>query len=290
MIDNQQGGKIRSCSNATQRVYSALIGGPLVFFGVLWSSLITLAIIAVIIGLCIREYMRLLRRMGIQPYENIGLIFAALFLADAYFTGAANAMPLVTPFFLVLLPWGVLRPQTKERGPGIAMTIMGTLYLTILPGTLVLLRNPDPASNLAGNGGILVTLALIIIWALDVGAYVIGSMYGRTPFFPSVSPKKTWEGAIGGVLCAVVAAVAAWFLYVRHALPLHHVVVLAFIGGVTGQIGDLIQSKVKRLAGVKDASNVIPGHGGFWDRFDSLIFTAPVLYGYIWYFVRQPAP
>jgi phosphatidate cytidylyltransferase len=229
--------------------------------------------------------MQLIRKLDAEPHENIGLLFAALFLADAHFTGGVNAMPLIAAFFLVTLPLGLLRREVPDRALGLLMTLAGTLYLTVLPGTLLLLRNPIADSSLAGHGGILVTFILLITWAMDSGAYYIGKFYGRTPFFSHISPKKTWEGAIGGLVSAMAVGGVAWIVYVHNAVPLGHVLGMSLLGGIAGPMGDLIQSRVKRLVGVKDSASVIPGHGGVWDRFDSLICIAPVLYGYIWYFL-----
>jgi phosphatidate cytidylyltransferase len=122
-----------------------------------------------------------------------------------------------------------------------------------------------------------VVLLLCIIWGTDTFAYAVGRTLGRRKLWPTISPGKTLEGALGGFLAAVLigGALAYWL-----RLPVYHGVILGALLGVVGQAGDLFESKLKRLAGVKDSGAMLPGHGGVLDRFDSLLFCAPVAYFY----------
>ena len=135
-------------------------------------------------------------------------------------------------------------------------------------------------------------LPLVLIgcmWINDTMAYIVGSFIGKTPL-SSVSPKKTWEGTIGGVVLTVL--VVGWlgqeyftsFFYLEHSvnLPGFHWYVFAAIAAITGTIGDLVESKVKRIAGVKDSGNIMPGHGGFLDRFDSILLASPIIWIYLY--------
>ena len=135
-------------------------------------------------------------------------------------------------------------------------------------------------------------LPLVLIscmWINDTMAYIVGSFIGKTPL-SSVSPKKTWEGTIGGVVLTVV--VVGWlgqhyfnnFLHLEHtvSLPAFHWYLFAAIAAITGTVGDLLESKVKRMAGVKDSGNIMPGHGGFLDRFDSLLLASPIIWIYLY--------
>jgi phosphatidate cytidylyltransferase len=109
-------------------------------------------------------------------------------------------------------------------------------------------------------------------------AYIVGSLMGKTPFSP-ISPKKTWEGTIGGMILAIVVmSLIAW---VTGELPVHHAAIIAALAAVAGTYGDLFESKLKRMAGVKDSGRIMPGHGGFLDRFDSLLFAATVVWFYM---------
>jgi phosphatidate cytidylyltransferase len=120
------------------------------------------------------------------------------------------------------------------------------------------------------------------IWAADTLAYVAGRALGKHKLAPSISPKKTWEGFIGGIVGAVLVGVALKYTWLGY-LAWPHVIVLALIGGIVGPLGDLAESGFKRSVGVKDSGNVLPGHGGLLDRFDALILTAPLYYLYLAY-------
>jgi phosphatidate cytidylyltransferase len=123
------------------------------------------------------------------------------------------------------------------------------------------------------------------IWINDTMQYIVGSLIGKTPF-SKISPKKTWEGTIGGaVLCVIVIGLLGYFLPVAQTLALKHWVAIAAICAVFGTLGDLLESKIKRLAGVKDSGTFMPGHGGFLDRFDSLLVAAPFVWLYVQVFV-----
>ena len=123
---------------------------------------------------------------------------------------------------------------------------------------------------------------IVLIWVADTAAYYTGKSMGRHHLAPTISPKKTWEGSIGGVLGAFLAA-AAVKLFVLEFLGWLDVGALALIGGAWSQVGDLVESTFKRAAGVKDSASILPGHGGILDRFDSLIVAAPLYYLYLSY-------
>jgi phosphatidate cytidylyltransferase len=123
-------------------------------------------------------------------------------------------------------------------------------------------------------------LIIFTIWISDTMAYIVGSMIGKTPL-SSVSPKKTWEGTIGGVFLAVIVMCVIPYFTIR--LSVFHVAVIALLASIAGTIGDLFESKLKRMAGVKDSGHIMPGHGGFLDRFDSLFFASTVC----WFYVRM---
>lgn len=129
------------------------------------------------------------------------------------------------------------------------------------------------------NGLIWLVLVLVCTWSSDTLAYLVGRRWGKRRMAPELSPGKTLEGAVGGVLGSTIAA---WVVVMSYSpLPLWPVLSLGFITGLAAQIGDLVESAIKRLAGIKDAGNLIPGHGGVLDRFDSMLFTAPLVYYYV---------
>jgi phosphatidate cytidylyltransferase len=123
------------------------------------------------------------------------------------------------------------------------------------------------------------------IWINDTMAYIVGSLIGKTPF-SSISPKKTWEGTIGGaILCVLVIAILGYSMPVAKIIPVQHWIIIAAICAIFGTAGDLLESKLKRMANVKDSGSIMPGHGGFLDRFDSLLIATPFVWLYVQLFV-----
>jgi phosphatidate cytidylyltransferase len=199
----------------------------------------------------------------------------------------------VAVMILLALTGGVIwaRGTTGKPLVTLALTVTGIVYPALVT-YMYPIRYHDYAIG-AREGTILLMLPILLTWATDTGAYFFGRALGRHKLIPSVSPAKTVEGAIGGV---VVAVVAAW-LYVMFLLePFAQLsmvpvglVVFAIVISVVAQIGDLAESLFKRDAGVKDSSRLLPGHGGILDRFDSLLFVLPVAYVMLGYFL-QAAP
>ncbi|MDX1700251.1 MAG: phosphatidate cytidylyltransferase, partial [Melioribacteraceae bacterium] len=137
---------------------------------------------------------------------------------------------------------------------------------------------------LYSDGGYLIISIMVTIWVCDSAAFFLGSAFGRHKLFPRVSPNKSWEGAAAGFLFAIITMIVAHAL-VLDAISLTDSIIIGLIIGVFGQIGDLIESLIKRDADVKDSSNLIPGHGGIFDRFDSLLYTSPIVYVYLHFLI-----
>jgi phosphatidate cytidylyltransferase len=176
----------------------------------------------------------------------------------------------------------------------IAWSALGLLYISLSLTLYMHLRSGDiwrPESGvfnelgkrLAELSGFLVPLIIIAsIWINDTMAYLVGSMIGRTPF-SKISPKKTWEGTIGGVVLCIVT-ITLFGVYVIHGEAIHYVVI-STISALAGTAGDLLESKLKRVADVKDSGDIMPGHGGFLDRFDSLLVAVPFVWIYAKFFM-----
>jgi phosphatidate cytidylyltransferase len=162
-------------------------------------------------------------------------------------------------------------------------TLFGVIYMGLFAASLVGLREFYPPFEAQyNNGGFLVISLLVSIWICDSAAYYGGTALGKHKLFPRVSPKKSWEGAIFGFVFAVLTMIAAKFI-VLDFLDWNTIITLGVIIGIIGQLGDLVESLLKRDAQVKDSSNIIPGHGGIFDRFDSLLLAAPVIFLFLTY-------
>lgn len=182
---------------------------------------------------------------------------------------------------LFLLPLAELLRFRHLLLKNIGYSLAGVLYISVSLALLVDLRNRWAE----GEYQLSMTIPLLIIFALwvnDTMAYLVGSLIGKTPLSP-ISPKKTWEGTIGGILLAIVVLCTA--AYFTQRLSLFHTAMITGIAAISGTFGDLFESKLKRMAGVKDSGGLMPGHGGFLDRFDSLLFAATAAWFYAVLFV-----
>jgi phosphatidate cytidylyltransferase len=173
--------------------------------------------------------------------------------------------------------------------PAKKMMMLGFVYITIPLSSFLFLKDKFHSTYYENSGNILGTLipcAIIFsIWINDTMQYIVGSLIGKTPF-SKISPKKTWEGTIGGsILCVVVIGTLGYFLPIAQSLAVKHWIAIAAICAIFGTLGDLLESKIKRLAGVKDSGSFMPGHGGFLDRFDSLLVAAPFVWLYVQVFI-----
>ena len=231
----------------------------------------TTLLIAGMAWLCCSEFFRICRMGGRMPNESMGLAAALLFPLAAYARGQA-ALVIVT--FLLLMAcacWYVFTPRANVAD--VAVTAFGPLYTSLAFSSIVLIRAYDP-----GVTGALLTLGVMLsVWANDAMAYFVGSKIGAHKLAPRISPNKSWEGFFGGLLASVVIWLAMGLLKIE-GLGVGLAVFSGLVVGVTGVIGDLFESRIKRGVGVKDSGNVMPGHGGLLDRSDSLLFGCMAAY------------
>src|SRR6516225_6074329 len=247
------------------RVLTALVLMPLAIVIVLFGSTAVVAVaVAVLTILALWEYFALGDAIGHRAYR-LWIVTCALLLIflqwrEAYGVGTSSSAFPLTSFVVVTFD--------------ISIYVLGVAVLTLFN------RRPLveslPAAGISSSA--LLLLALAITWAGDTVAYFVGRSLGKHPLAPKISPKKTWEGSIGGLLGSLVTAYAFHFWL---SVPLPHLFAMAFLGNVAGQIGDLLESACKRSAGVKDSGGLLPGHGGILDRIDALILCIPV----IWYYL-----
>jgi phosphatidate cytidylyltransferase len=281
------------------RVLTAVVGIPLLLAFVYfdfkaetdWFSRVPLFILPVAAAAALGawEFYRLGTHAGARPLTVFGVIWAVLFIVAALFNGewassseaasyadwAVGAL-LASAAVLPLIWLVIFRRDTWPQSW--VWTLTGILYMGWMVGHYVMLRQLD-------HGRELVILALFTTFACDTSAFFVGRTWGKHHMTPTISPHKTWEGAIGGFAGAVAAAAALCYLLNLGSwtLPLGYLEAagVGCLVGVAAQLGDLLESMLKRRAGVKDSGNLLPGHGGVLDRIDSLVFTGVIVYYFV---------
>ena len=232
--------------------------------------------IAVLVAVGMREFFAMVAAKKVEAWPPVAIVFGVVMVAAAKFS--PNLLDGVFVLGVIAVAWTqVLRGRISL--PGLSLSLLGLLYVGWMPAHFVMLH--DHAS---GIGPSVVTLLIVVIALSDSGAYFVGKSIGKRKLAPTVSPNKTWEGSIGGVVAALIGVCIAWYLdhnFTQIALPgwaLWQYGLAGILLAVAGQIGDLVESMMKRDAGVKDSGNLLPGHGGILDRCDGFLFAGPVLY------------
>ncbi len=239
--------------------------------------------IMILVGLW--EFYKMMEAKGLQPYKAIGIISGLALSWYVFFQQGIYAN-----FFLSIIFIGVMVLELARREKGLAVyhisvTIFGVLYIAWLGSHLILLRELPHLKGLDYSVGFsIVIVAFVLTWCYDTGAYTVGKIFGRHRIFPSISPGKTVEGIIGGVVFSIMGIIVTNMLLDTY-LSSFQAVGLALVASVVGQLGDLVESMIKRDVKIKDSSDTIPGHGGVLDRFDSLLFSSPLIYYFYKYFI-----
>ncbi|MGI5823559.1 MAG: phosphatidate cytidylyltransferase [Dethiobacteria bacterium] len=261
-----------------ERVWTALLGIPLLLFfvskGGYWYGLIILAIS--LLGL--KEYFFLMNSGGWEPVKWAGYLFLPLALLAVYKDSLNLIISLWVFFFFSFALFPVFF-YTKVKYWEAALSFWGVVYTGGLFSFLIAIR-------LLPAGFLLTLFVLIMIWSTDIFAYLIGKTWGKHPLAPGISPKKTVEGTVGGLLASSLAGVLLSVFFPLEFLNYYYGGLLGLLVGAAGALGDLNQSVLKRSVDVKDAGDLLPGHGGILDRFDSLLFAAPLFYFLVRFLMR----
>jgi phosphatidate cytidylyltransferase len=264
------------------RVVTAVVGVPLIilaiWFGDPWITLFIAA--AALAGTY--EFYHIANFDRREPLLYLGLLWTLALVLSPHYRNP-NLLPIVvTAAMLVSLICLLLRPSREKAFHQWAWTIVGALYVGWMLSYWLNLRGLEDGRNW-------VYLAMLTTFGNDTGAYFIGRARGKRKLAPRISPSKTWEGAVGGLICAILAATVIAMILRRISVELGapfaftywQVITLGFLVGLFAQLGDLAESLLKRNMGVKESGNLLPGHGGVLDRFDSLIFVGAVVYYYV---------
>jgi phosphatidate cytidylyltransferase len=274
-------------NTAFRRVASGVVFVPFFVLITRAGGYVFLAFVDLVIVLGMLEFYGMMRAKGMHPYRGIGVVSGITLSTYIFFQSGQYANFVFTFIVLALMGLELSRRDNRRAVYHVSTTIFGVVYVAFLSSHFVLLRE---LPNLVGvpyeRGASFVFLVVAVTWASDTGAYAVGSLFGSHLLLPRVSRHKTWEGAMGGVL---FGAAAGWVSSVTFAgyLLAWEGVAMGVLASVVGLLGDLFESMLKRDAQVKDTSHLIPGHGGVLDRFDSLLFTAPLIYYFLKFVIFQ---
>jgi phosphatidate cytidylyltransferase len=296
-----------------KRIATAVVLIPIVLALILRAPVPVVTVVAALVALVtMHEFLKLTESYGVQPLRLPTYIFTGLFFLALLIGTSGEAPRGSTGNFVVILAFAaaiapflalsilMLRADLRTAYPAAAASVFALTYIALPLGMLVQLREQ-------AAGAIYLLYLLLAVWAGDIFAYFVGKSIGRHLMSPRISPKKTWEGAAASLMASVGVG---WFLF-RHAEQISSallhaglitraggmygletpdmgpVILLTVVLNVAAQLGDLVESLIKRGAGVKDSGAILPGHGGMLDRIDALLFAAPVLWFYTAWRVMQ---
>jgi phosphatidate cytidylyltransferase len=259
--------EVRPAAGGTaRRTLTAALGIPLILLPLYLGGWVWTALLAALALLGALEWISLTRASGLAPSAPVVLGGTVLLYGAAVFR--PHLLPGVAALLTAAAFAAQLGPAGRRQAPANAgVTLLGPLYLSLFAALDLLRRLPE--------GQAWTLLLVVSVWAADSAAYFGGRALGRHPLAPAISPAKTWEGAGSGVLGGEAAAVATAALA---GLPLAAAAVMGALAGTVGLLGDLAESALKRAAGLKDSGSLLPGHGGVLDRFDAMLFVAPLAY------------
>lgn len=260
-----------------KRVISAILAIPLLFFFTIMGGYTFKFGVMVLSLIAVYEYVNAYME---SKNKSISLILYLGILINSFIVFSKLNIELI---FLMIILTTILSMATpiftkKYNVISSAITVIGLIYIVCFFDFLVFIREKE-------NGNKLIWLVFIIAWASDTFAYYFGRFFGKHKLCPEVSPKKTIEGSIGGIIGSIIG-VSVWFIIFKPTnINLFSLIILGIVGGSISQIGDLSASLIKRFVNIKDYGKIMPGHGGVLDRFDSILFIAPVVYYYIEFFI-----
>lgn len=270
--------------NLITRTLAGAVFVALIIGSILWHPLAVFIVFFIfnIIGLW--EFARLFQNKGYQiSATSLILIGGLVYLIIGGFANSligAKAILIILPFILILFI-SALFQKSNQVLEELGIKMLGIIYIAIPFGLFNIVENMGIVGQ-ANNEPLFLIMFFVIVWANDTFAYLFGSAFGKYRLFERISPKKSWEGSIGGAISAMT--IAGLFGYYYSVLDLYSWILLAFIIIVTASLGDLFESLLKRQVGVKDSGNIMPGHGGILDRFDAAVFAIP-FYVAILYFM-----
>ncbi len=280
------------------RALSSVVFVIVMLVGLLWNKWTFLILFSVIHFGCWIEYQRLVSKIDVKyrrisSLNHYGVMFTGwglmLSMTDENMSGGRavhNFGVIISLIGFAAILFDIIRNYTAQNGKALLYSLLGLLYISLPWICMMTIRNTDAIFKEASIENLPLVIPIILIasvWINDTMAYIVGSFIGKTPF-SKISPKKTWEGTIGGaILCVVTVTLAGYYILKFKDVTL--LIYISAIAAMVGTAGDLLESKLKRMANVKDSGHLMPGHGGFLDRFDSLLLATPFVCLYVFLFM-----
>ena len=266
--------RLAKLTNLQQRVIAAVVAVPIIIFMIWYADWTFALLFTMVSALTQREFYRLLGLDGFEPLTAYGTLVGCIVCILAYLaetgTVSTDAYFLICPASSMVFLIKLYKKRDRKPFTNIGFTFLGIIYVAMPFALLIILALRGGTYHPA-----IIIGCLLLLWASDIGAYFAGTYFGRRKLFERVSPKKSWEGAVGGAMAAALVALGLAF-YAPELRPWQWYCVGGIIV-VTGTYGDLVESLFKRSIAIKDSGSSIPGHGGFLDRFDGLLLAAPFI-------------
>ncbi len=260
-----------------KRVISGLVGLPILVAIVYFGGLTLFLSVMVVSLIGLREFYRAMAVKELKAVEPLGYLSAIMMLSSFYYSHNADHLLFIIIATFMLLSIAIILKNDKYNILDGAVSLIGVIYVAYFLGHVILISKEANA--------IVIWLVFITAFGSDTLAYFSGYFFGKRKLCPSISPKKTVEGAIGGTIGTTIISGIFGYLFLREHLLT--IIMIGLVGSILSIAGDLTASLIKRKVGIKDFGNIMPGHGGVLDRFDSIIFTAPVVYYFLIFIINR---
>ena len=283
------------------RIAVSVILIPLILLLILKGDLTLFLAVEAIIGIGMFEFYRMVESKGIKIYRKMGIIAGIMipltyYIAQhsIYYRNEKFSYMIFTIVVIIFITRQVISGKISEALTSIAYTFFGVIYVSFLLSHIIFMKDIQNAVYLAPreltslfNGRYWILTTFFMVWASDSAAYFVGMAIGKNKLAPKISPKKSIEGAVAGLLAPIgVMFIVRYFIFFQDSnISVIHIILIGLIGGIFGQIGDLGESLFKRELEIKDSGKILLGHGGILDRFDSMIFVLPLVYYYLKFMV-----
>lgn len=268
-------------NNFLTRILIAVIFIPLILYISYFGGIPFMSFVNLLIFLGLIEFSSFLRLKSFS-IPSVLLIFLGLLIGiTLYFYGDRFISAILLCSILISGLFQLIRYKFDKAIENLSSFLFGLIYVALFFSFLILIREFPHKSGVDYRlGGMWIIFLFLCTWCSDILSYFVGTPFGKHKILLLVSPNKSWEGSFGGIAGALLAAFVSKSIFLKE-VPLFHLLSLAILISIFGQIGDFVESSFKRQVSLKDSSNIIPGHGGILDRFDSLLFSAPLVYFYL---------